>query len=299
MGFESYHPAINLIYFVSAIAGTIVFRQPVFLAISYLGAFAYCVKRNGRKGLVFNLCLIPLVGLFALYYSGYHHFGVTVLRQNFIGNNMTLEALLCGLTLGIAAAAVAIWLSCVFSVFTADKVVYLFGRVSPKLSLLLSILLRMIPRLKAQAKKISTARKAIGRGVNQGTLPMRCSNAMKIVSILITWLLESLTTTSDSMRSRGYALKGRTAFSIYRFDNRDRGLVIGLFACLTVVLMGHLLGQTGIRYDPRILMNPVTPMSYVFYVGFAIFCLLPLGLELWSAYRFRQGEASGDAASEI
>ena len=31
MGFESFHPAINLLYFTAVIAGTLCFRQPVFL----------------------------------------------------------------------------------------------------------------------------------------------------------------------------------------------------------------------------------------------------------------------------
>ena len=288
MGFESYHPAINLIYFVSTITASILFKQPVFLMISYFSAFAYSVKRNGKRAVIFNLCLIPLIVIFALYYSSYNHFGITVLRQNFIGNNMTVESLLYGVTLGIIAASVVMWLSCVFSVFTADKVVYLFGRVSPKLSLFLSIILRTVPRLKAQAKKISTARKAVGRGINQGNLIQRLINAIKIFSMLITWLLESMTTTSDSMRSRGYALKGRTAFSIYRFDNRDRCLVIVLFGCLTVTLMGYLLGQAEMWFDPRIMMPPITSVSYVFYFGYAALCLLPMMLELLSEYQFRR-----------
>ena len=288
MGFEYYHPAINLIYFVSVIWAAISFQQPVFLAVSYACAFAYSVKRGGRRAVVFNLCLIPLAVIFALYYSGYHHFGMTILRQNFIGNNMTLESLLYGLTLGAIVATVAMWLSCVFSIFTADKVVYLFGRVSPRLSLYLSIVLRMVPRLKVQAKKISTARKAVGRGINQGRIFRRIVNGVCIFSMLITWLMESFSTTSDSMRSRGYSLKSRTAFSIYRFDNRDRSFVIGIFACLTVVLMAVLLGQTSVSFDPRIIMNPITCVSYIFYSGYGVLCLLPMVLELWSEYRFRK-----------
>ena len=288
MGFEHYHPAINLIYFVSVIWASISFQQPVFLAVSYVCAFAYSVKRNGWKALAFNVCLIPLAAVFALYYSGYHHFGVTILRQNFIGNNMTVESLVYGFTLGITAATVAMWLCCVFSIFTADKVVYLFGRVSPRLSLYLSIILRMIPRLKAQAKKISTARSAVGRGIHQGNILRRMISGIRIFSMLVTWLLESMATTSDSMRSRGHGLKGRTAFSIYRFDNRDRCVVIAIFACLTVVLMAVMLGQTEMTFDPRIVMNAITPVSGVFYAGFAALCLLPMALELWSAYRFRK-----------
>ena len=288
MGFERCHPAVNFLYFAAVIMGMITFQHPIFLAISFACAFAYSIKRNHWKALLFNLVTLPLIAAFALYYSSYHHFGVTVLRQNFIGNNMTLESLVYGFVLGTVAAGVCIWFSCVYSVFTTDKVVYLFGKVSPRLSLFLAILLRMVPRIKKEAKKINTAQRGIGRGVNQGNLWQRMRNCFRIFSMLITWTIESLSTASESMRSRGSSLRGRKAFSIYRFDNRDRAYVITLFTCLTVMIMGVLLKQTDILYDPRIRMNPIASMSFLFYAGYGFFCLMPLMLELWTEYRFKK-----------
>ena len=288
MGFERCHPAVNFIYFAAVIAGMVLFQHPVFLAISFLCAFSYSVKRNGWKAVIFNTALLPLVAAFALYYSSYTHFGVTVLQQNFIGNNITLESLVYGFVLGLVMAGVLVWLSCVYSVFTTDKVVYLFGKVSPRLSLFLSILLRMVPRIKKEARRINTAQRGIGRGVNQGNIIQRLRNGIRIFSMLITWTIESLTTASESMRSRGSSLRGRKAFSFYRFDNRDRAYVVTLFACLTVILMAVMLKQTDIIYDPRIIMTPITSMSYMFYTGYAVFCLMPLVLELWTEYRFEQ-----------
>ena len=113
MGFEKCHPAVNFIYFAGVIAGTIAFQHPIFLVISFLCAFLYSIKRNGWKALVFNLVLLPLIVAFALYYSSYHHFGITVLEQNMIGNNMTLESLVYGFVLGAVVAGVLMWFSCV------------------------------------------------------------------------------------------------------------------------------------------------------------------------------------------
>ena len=288
MGFEACHPAVNLLYFAAVIFGMISFRHPVFLGISFCCAFAYSVKRNRWRAVLFDLLLIPLAGIFALYYSTYHHFGMTELGINFVGNRLTLESMIYGLVLGFVAAGVMIWFSCVYSVFTTDKVVYLFGKVSPRLSLFLSVLLRMVPRLKKEAQRINTARRGIGRGIDQGSFPRRIVNGVRIFSMLISWTIGALKLSSDSMRSRGSVLRGRTAFSIYRFDNRDRAYVIGLFACLTVTCMGYLLRQTRMIYDPRLLWTPITVMSYAFYLGYAVFCLMPLGLELWTEWRFRR-----------
>lgn len=286
MGFEQCHPAVNLTYFAAVLTGTITFRHPVFLGISFLCAVCYSVKRNGRKALWFDLALLPLIAAFALWYSSYHHFGVTVLRHNFIGNSMTLESLVYGVVLGVVIAGVMIWMSCVYAIFSADKVVYLFGRINPRLSLFLAILLRMVPRMKREAKRIHRAQQGIGRGAGQGNLFRRLRNCLRIFSILVTWTIESLMTASESMQSRGSSLRGRTAYSIYRFDNRDRAFVVTLFACLTVTLMAVLLRQTDMVYDPRILWSPATPMSWLFYGSYAALCLMSLSLELWTECRF-------------
>ena len=289
MGFEWCHPAVNLIYFVAVVAAMITFQHPVFLAVSFLCAFAYSVKRGGWKTLMFNLCLLPLIAAFALYYSSYTHFGMTVLQQNLVGNNMTLESLVYGIVLGISVAGICIWFSCVYSVFTTDKVVYLFGKVSPRLSLFLAILLRMVPRIKKEAKRINMAQQGIGRGVNQGSFFARLHNGIRIISMLITWTIDSLTVSSESMRSRGSNLRGRKAFSIYRFDNRDRIFVIGLFLCLTLTMMAVLLGQTDMVYDPKIIWTDVSP---ILCIGYAVLCLMPLMLEIWTEYRFQKARES-------
>ena len=132
------------------------------------------------------------------------------------------------------------------------------------------------------------AQKGIGMGVGQGSVFQRIKNAVRIFFMLITWTIDSLITASDSMRSRGSSLRGRTAFSIYRFDNRDRLFVIALFTCLTVTLMAIILGMTDMTYDPRLIWKPINPLTILFYAGYTVLCLMPLGLELWTEYQFKK-----------
>lgn len=286
MRFSSYHPALNFIFFAAVITAAAVFNQPVFLAIGYFCAFIYSVKLNGRRAVFFNLALLLLAILFALYYASYNHFGVTVLGVNFIGNSLTLESLVTGVVIGIRAAAVLMWGSCVNAVVSSDKIVYLLGRISPRISLFLSILLRMVPRIKAQARRVDIAQQAIGRGISQGSLLQRGRSVFRLFSILITWIMEYMIEVSNSMRCRGYTLRGRTAFSIYRFDHRDRGFVLTVFACISIVLMGVLLDQTQILYNPEILLNRITPLSGVFYAAYTLLCLLPLLVQNAGERRF-------------
>ena len=286
MKFDSYHPMINFIYFTAAIACTICFKHPVFLGIAFLCAFIYSVKLGGLKMVLLNLLFVILGIAYALRYASYEHFGVTVLMVNMIDNQITLESLVFGLMNGMIFTTVCIWFCCVFMLITADKIVYLFGRISPKLSLFLSILLRTVPRVKVRAKRIEISREGIGKGIVQGNLWQKFLHLLSLISILITWTMEDFVESSNSMKSRGYSLRGRTAFSIYRFDNRDRGLVIVFFWCLTLIGMAVLFNQTTMYFDPMIIMNPITKMSYVFYAAYAIFLLLPFALQIVGEWKF-------------
>lgn len=288
MKFDSYHPMINLIYFVSAIICIILFDHPVFLAISYLAVFAYSILLNGKKSFILNIGLIPVIGVYTAWYSYYNHFGITNLRMNFIGNQITLEAVAVGLVRGVSVAAVVMLCTCLFAVVSTDKVIYLFGRISPKLSLFLAVLLRFIPRIGERAGRIERSRRGIGKGCIQGNIFQKWMHVCSFLSILITWTLEDLVEGAASMKCRGYSLKGRTAFSIYRFDDRDRCFVVAQFFCLTVLAAADVLDQTSIYYNPEIVMNRVTPISCGFYFVYALFLLMPMILQISGEKRFQK-----------
>lgn len=288
MRFESYHPMINLIYFGAAITCAVLFDHPVFLIISFFSAFLYSIKLNGKCALFFQIGLFPLIVLYAAWYSYYNHFGVTNLRMNFIGNQITMEAVMVGLVRGTKLATVILFASCIFAVVSADKVVYLFGRISPRSSLYLSVLLRFIPRVKQRARRIELSRKGIGKGCFQGKPWQRVCHTFSFLSILITWTLEDFVESAASMKCRGYSLKGRTAFSIYRFDNRDRAFVLTIFGCLTIISMAVAFDQTTITYDPEIMMNRITAMSVFFYLVYSFFLLLPMLLQMIGEYKFKK-----------
>lgn len=286
MRFDSYHPAINFIYFAAVIGCTVAFRHPAFLLISYASAFLYAVKLSGRRALRFGLSLLPLMALYVLWYAANNHFGVTALFRNSAGNMITLQAIVQGTVIAVTVSSVLLWFSCVNAIITADKTVYLFGRISPHLSLFLAILLRMVPRIRKEAQRITTAQCCIGRGPGQGNPLERVRNFLRIVSMTITWAIDSLVTASDSMNARGYTLKGRTAYSLYRFGHRDGALVLVLLALFAAALAAAKLGQTNMLCNPVFSLPDVTALSVFFYTAYAGFCLLPAVLQVFGERRF-------------
>lgn len=123
---------------------------------------------------------------------------------------------------------------------TSDKFLYIFGAISPKSSLYFSILLRLCPRIKERFKEISTGQESIGKGYTQGNLFKMLINLIGIVSMTITWMLENITDIATSMKSRGYGLKGRTSFSLYKFTKRDKTMLTIDIILIIVITVGLL-----------------------------------------------------------
>jgi len=251
--FAGYHPVINLLYFIAVIGFAMFFTHPVCLAISLLCAFTYSFYINGRRALRFTLLyMLPMLILTALLNPAFSHQGGTILAYLPNGNPLTLESILFGISAAVMLITVILWFVCFNEVMTTDKLVYLFGRVIPALSLILAMALRFVPRFFTQIKVISNAQKCIGRDVSNGNIIRKAKHGIKILSILITWALENSIESADSMKGRGYGLPGRTAFSIFRFDRRDASALVYILVCSAVVIAGAAMGAYHFRYYPTV-----------------------------------------------
>ncbi|MDR0380890.1 MAG: energy-coupling factor transporter transmembrane protein EcfT [Oscillospiraceae bacterium] len=249
--FSSYHPAVNMLYFALMIAFAMILMHPVCLVLSFVCAFSYAVYLNGRRALTFALAgMLPMLLTAALINPAFNHRGATILGYLPSGNPLTLESLVYGAAAALMLVAVVSWFSCYHAVMTSDKFIYLFGRVIPALSLMLSMALRFVPRFRAQIKIVASAQLCIGRGVAHGGPLRRARRGLRILSVMVTWALENAIETAGSMRSRGYGLPGRTAFSLYRMDRRDRRALLFLAAVGAYLIAGAAAGGLHFRYFP-------------------------------------------------
>lgn len=287
--FSARHPLINFIYFTVVILFSMFLMHPVCLVISLLCAFIYSLYLKGKKALHFFLFgMIPLLLVTALLNPLFNHAGVTILFYLPGGNPVTLESIIYGLAAATMFVTVIIWFSCFNAVMTSDKFIYLFGKIIPALSLILSMVLRLVPRLKAQGRAIANAQKGVGRDAGSGSFLQRAGSVVRITSIMITWSLESAIETADSMKSRGYGLPGRTAFSIYRFDHRDRLILVIMLLLAGTVLTGLVTGVTGADYFPALRIVSVTSLSLIFFASYAGLGLLPVMINGWEDARWRR-----------
>ena len=288
--FSSYHPLVNLVFFAEVLGFSMFLLHPLCLAISLLCGLTYDLYLNGKKAL--GLCLkgiLPMMVFTALLNPIFNHEGVTILTYLPSGNPLTLESILYGFAAAAMLAAVVLWFACFNAVITSDKFVYLFGRIIPALSLVLSMALRFVPRFLQQLKVVTRAQKCIGKDPSRGSLLQRLRAAGSILSTMISWALENGIDTADSMKSRGYGLPGRTAFSVYRFDKRDRQALICLLVLGAAVLAGAAFDGLTWRYFPTVKWS-TTPLSFGVLAAYTALCALPLILNWkedrkWNALR--------------
>ena len=275
--FSDYHPFINLLYFSLVIGFSLVLTHPLAQVISLCCAVVYAASINGKKSVLFLLkyCL-PMVIITAFVNPAFNHEGKTMLLYFPNGNPLTLESILYGFSAGAMIITLIMWFSSFSRVMTTDKFIYLFGKVIPALSLVLSMSLRFVPKFKSQMMTVTDAQRSIGRDVSNGSIWGRTKTAIHIFSIMITWSLENAIETADSMKSRGYGLKGRTAFSIYSFQERDKYALIWLSFCGLFLVAGALLNAFGFRYFPDIRYAAFDMTTIPFYCVFFALSITPV-----------------------
>ena len=277
--FQKYHPLVNFLYFTLVIGFAMALNHPLAQGIPLVCAAAYAVQAEGKRAVLFTLkwCL-PIMLLTAFMNPAFNHEGKTILLYFPTGNPLTLESILYGLSSGAMIATVMLWFLSFNRVITSDKFIYLFGRIIPAMSLILSMTLRFVPKFKAQMDLVIDAQKSIGRDISEGSLWHRTKIAVTVLSIMVTWALENAIETADSMKSRGYGLPGRTAFSIYRFDDRDKMGMLYLGFCGVYLLCGTMISAFGFRYFPTVRYIGINTVTLSFQFVYLILCIMPVVL---------------------
>ena len=209
--------------------------------------------------------------------------GDVVLFTYFGDRPYTFEALCYGMALGAMFVSVILWFLSYNAVMTSDKFIYLFGRAIPSVSLIFTMVLRLVPNYQKKIRQIAGARKCIGKGADSESKREKAEDGLTIVSALTSWAFEGGIITADSMKSRGYGTGKRTNFSIYKFETRDRLLLILMLVLLAVVFICGFKGGTTATYTPEIMLAN-SMWTVIGTAAYFIFLAIPTALNLLEAF---------------
>lgn len=277
--FYSFHPAVSAIYFASVLLITMFSGNPILAAVALLGgAFFYAVsekKQNRVKEIGFYILIFLIVAISNPLFS---HKGKTVLF--FINSNpVTLESFFYGIGTALMLIAVILWFSCLNRVLTEDKILFLFGRFSPKIALLISNALRFIPLLKNQGEKIRAAQKAMGL-YSSDSITDRLRGLLRTFSALISWSLENAVDTAASMKARGYGLKNRSRYAPYKFKKSDALMLCIIIVADLICVFAIFANQLDFEFYPTVSFSPFNFVNLAAISAFALLCLLPFIIEI-------------------
>ena len=275
--FTEFHPIVNLLYFVSVIGFTIFHMQPVCLVIAVIAATVYAVYLNGRKKVRFSVRFLLPVCLFAVFVNiAFNHAGMTILTYGPAGNPITLESIRYGIFAACLLAAAVQWFACWNSIMTSDKIVYLFGRILPRASLLITLALGFVPRLKTQTQSVRDAKKTMHDAEENSAI----TNAADTISRVLSRALDDAVCLSESMKSRGYGIGRRTCFHTYRWKRRDTAALLVIAALAAVMLATLAAGALYWQFFPYLDGDAVTPGAVTAYAAFAFLCNIPMAINV-------------------
>lgn len=286
--FKSYHPIVSFIYFALVLVFACIFMHPVCLAISFGGAMLYSLFINGKKAALASAkYLLPLIIVSAILNPAFNHEGATVLAYLPSGNPLTAESVANGIAAAIMLAAAILWFSCYSAVMTSDKFIYLFGKIMPSLSLIFSMVLRLVPKFRQQLAETAAGQKCIGNDISRGSFIHKVKTGIKILSIMITRSLEEAIDTADSMKSRGYGLHGRTAYSNFILARRDIYALLAISLPGMYVILGAAAGCMRFSFYPTVEAAEITPFAVSVFAAYLILCLIPIIIELKEQWKWK------------
>ena len=273
VGFRCAHPAAAFFFFAFAFTVSLASTHPLELGAGFLGAILcdLSLQKEKTKRLLLRV-LLPMLALITCFNGFYNHYGVTVLFTLTSGNRFTLEALIYGLVFAVRAVSGVLWLDAAGVVLQSDKVIWLFGRLSPRLALVISMVLRFLPLMRRQAEEIRLAQQGLGSAPT-GNFIQKLRLAAHRLSILISWTMERGIDTADSMRARGYGLRKRSFYNRFAFSPSDLALTLATAAALALYLA--TVRSMAAVYNPAVAVPAPGVPGWLAFAALVLALLIP------------------------
>lgn len=282
-GFEDFNPIAVVIWFLCAAGVAMFSMNPIILTASFSGAVLFLLVKNRNSKPGFHFFTVILFIALTIMNPLFNHNGGTVL---FIMNDLpvTLEALIYGAFASLMIVSVIYHFRNFSDIMTEDKLLYIFGGLSPGLSLTLSMALRYIPLMTRQIKKTENSQKALGL-YKEDNIIDKIRGRLSIFGIIVTWSLENGIITADSMTARGYGTGKRSRYSLFRRRKEDILLVILTAVLFALTVFG--LQDTSCEYYPFFKLSELTLKSLTAYISYGILLLIPIFIEIKEAIKWK------------
>lgn len=276
---QRYHPIIVFVYFMITIFIVMFSMHPVIIVVSLVASLTLSYLLEGARKIGFSLLyMVPMMLILALTNPLFVHNGATELFfMN--GNAITLEAFIYGVVVSCKIASIIYWFRAYTYIMTSDKVTYLFGKISPRLSLVLTMALRFVPLYAKKFREADDAYRALGAYATNN-IKDKLLAKLHVVAVVFSYSIESAVATSDSMTARGYGLSGRTNYHNFKWSMSDTLMLafVAVFGVIVVTFM--VFGYSDFDYYPLIDKVSTSVSSLVFFISYFILAMSGIIMEI-------------------
>ncbi|MBO6066388.1 MAG: hypothetical protein J6P36_08225 [Lachnospiraceae bacterium] len=285
MAYERIHPAVLVLYFLSVTIPAMFSLNPLLLIPAFAGAVFFLLLTEPEPPKFRTVLWLALLTVLIIVINPlFSHRGQTELF--FInGHAITLEALLYGVRNAFCVLTVLLWCRIFNRTVSSEKLLALLGKTFPKTALLLSSSLRLVPLLRSRAASMRDTQQELGLYGN-GEMSDRLTGGARVFSMLVTWSLDHASDMSSSMKARGYGLKGRTTYSVYRFKKRDAVLTMLLILLVAGVLTVMATGGLAFSFYP-VLSAKHGAATTTALICYAVTALAAAAFEAFEAIRWK------------
>ena len=174
------------------------------------------------------------------------------------------------------------WCKALGKVLTREKLLYIFGRKTPKAALVITMTMGFIPKLKRLHRQLLDALNCSGANISDSRFD-RLKKDCTVFTALCAGTLERGADTAASMKARGYGIQKRSFAHSFKFRAWD-GIFVAAFAVIfALVLIFSAKGELSAAFYPVIkLENSVFPVGM-----FALLCVFPFILEVKESIKWK------------
>ena len=285
--FYQLHPVTAAVYFAAVLGFSMFLRNPLLAVFSLTGAAAFCSfltdAAEKRSDLRFHLPFICFVTLVNPLFS--HNGRTPLFFLN--GNAVTVEAICYGVYLGVMLSGVLLWCKALSKVIDADKLLYLLGKLSPSVALVMSAVMRYLPALRREAESLRQTQAAMGLFSSE-SLTDRLAGSLKIYGAMLIRLPELAAAGGQTMRARGFGEAKRRYYTIFRFRRRDAAVLLLTLLGMAAVICFAATAQYTYTFYPSMTGLSFGAAQIPAYACFFGLTLLPFFAELEEAIRWRR-----------
>lgn len=261
---DAWHPGVMLAYVIAVVVVACAVPSVPLLTVCLSGGIVLLIQTERTRSLR-TVGAALVLGCAVMVLAPFFDAAGDQVLFAYFGRPYTLEALLRGLRTGLLVAAMLVWFACLFRIVSSDGILQVCGRVAPRIGMVTSLVMQMVPRLARRAVRVRSARIGACLAFSESGMVARAHEAGAVFATVASDSLERSVVCADAMESRGYGTGVRTNATLAPFAVDERVFVIagamllGAF-CVTAVI-GALSGS-----------QPACEMALVIY---GLFAFLP------------------------